>query len=195
MNQAQRYLFPLILVGMALVIGLTRLLAEPDRAVLAAVENQVQPSVQPESVAEAGEPTDCPIASAYPAEVRTWCADISAAAQTYGLDANLIAAVILQESGGNAAAYSRSGAVGLMQVMPRDGLAAEFMCINGPCFAARPSMDELYNPQFNIDYGSKMLAGLINRHGEVREALRAYGPMDIGYRYADTVLSIYQNYQ
>jgi len=44
----------------------------------------------------------------------------------------LIAAVILQESGGDPSAYSSSGAVGLMQVMPRDGIAAEFMCVNGP---------------------------------------------------------------
>jgi len=108
---------------------------------------------------------------------------------------DLIAAVMLQESGGNPDAYSRSGAVGLMQVMPHDGKAAEFMCINGPCFANRPSMQELFDPQFNIQYGVRMLAGLIQRKGDVREALRAYGPMDAGYTYADKVLTIYQNYR
>jgi soluble lytic murein transglycosylase-like protein len=56
-------------------------------------------------------------------------------------------------------------------------------------------MEALFDGQFNIDYGTRMLAGLINKHGDLREALFAYGPMDIGYRYADTVLSIYQNYQ
>ena len=85
--------------------------------------------------------------------------------------------------------------MGLMQVMPRDGLAAGFMCINGPCFAARPSMQELYDPEFNISYGTQMLAGLIERHGNARDALRAYGPMDMGFRYADIVLGIMNRYQ
>jgi hypothetical protein len=39
-----------------------------------------------------------------------------------------------------------------------------------------------------------MLAGLINRLGSLREALKAYGPMDMGYSYADRVLAIYENY-
>jgi soluble lytic murein transglycosylase-like protein len=107
----------------------------------------------------------------------------------------LIAAVILQESGGNSMAYSSSGAVGLMQVMPRDGLAAQFQCVNGPCFASRPAIAELQDPAYNIEYGTRMLAGLVSRTGEVREALKAYGPMDRGYSYADTVLAIYENYR
>ncbi len=102
---------------------------------------------------------------------------------------------MLQESGGNADAYSKSGAVGLMQVMPKDGLAASFQCSGGPCFSARPSMQELYDPEFNISYSTHMMAGLIQKFGDVREALRAYGPMDMGYGYADIVLNIYQRYQ
>ena len=83
----------------------------------------------------------------------------------------------------------------LMQVMPRDGIAETFICQNGPCFSARPSMAELYDPQFNISYGVKMLAGLQHREGNMREALRLYGPMDVGYSYADLVLNIYENYR
>jgi len=83
----------------------------------------------------------------------------------------------------------------LMQVMPRDGLAANFMCKNGPCFASRPSMEELFDPEFNIAYGTRMLAGLINRTGDIREALRAYGPINVGYYYADLVLKIYEAYR
>ena len=82
-----------------------------------------------------------------------------------------------------------------MQVMPRDGLAADFMCSGRPCFTSRPSMEELFDPQFNIEYGTRMLAGLIERYGSVREALRAYGPMDVGYYYADLVLDIYESYR
>lgn len=138
---------------------------------------------------------DCSIGSSYPENIRQWCSLIEKHAAQSGLDPNLIAAVMLQESGGNARAYSSSGAVGLMQVMPRDGIAASFMCANGPCFASRPSMDELYDPDFNIQYGSRMLAGLVSKHGSVRDALAAYGPMNVGYYYADKVLTIYERYQ
>lgn len=100
---------------------------------------------------------------------------------------------MLQESGGQADVISDSGAVGLMQVMPRDGIAAFFECINGPCFASRPTTQELLDPEYNIDYGVKMLAGLIDRLGSTREALKAYGPMDVGYSYADKVLAIVDN--
>jgi soluble lytic murein transglycosylase-like protein len=79
--------------------------------------------------------------------------------------------------------------------MPRDGIAASFDCINGPCFANRPTIEELQDPSFNIEYGTHMLAGLIARLGNLREALKAYGPMDVDYRYADTVLAIYENYR
>jgi hypothetical protein len=82
-----------------------------------------------------------------------------------------------------------------MQVMPRDGLAADFMCINGPCFASRPTIAELQDPEFNLAYGSRMLANLYAKHGTYREALFRYGPMDMGYRYADLVLNIWENYQ
>jgi soluble lytic murein transglycosylase-like protein len=136
----------------------------------------------------------CKLSKKYPESILQWCKEITHYAESKNLDPGLIAAVMLQESGGNPSAYSKSGAVGLMQVMPRDGLAASFMCINGPCFANRPSIQELQDPDFNIDYGTKMLAGLVSKQGNVRDALRAYGPMDVGYYYADKVLGIYQSY-
>jgi soluble lytic murein transglycosylase-like protein len=105
-----------------------------------------------------------------------------------------VAAVIWQESGGDPLAYSRSGAVGLMQVMPRDGIAAKFVCVNGPCFASRPSSEQLRDPAFNVAYGTRMLGELLQRHGNLRDALKAYGPMDRGYSYADKVLTLYQQY-
>ena len=46
-----------------------------------------------------------------------------------------MAAVMQIESQGNPQAYSPSGAAGLLQVMPRDGLAANFMCADGLCFS------------------------------------------------------------
>ena len=138
---------------------------------------------------------NCQMSLSYPIGILQWCVIITEQSIQVGLPADLIAALILQESGGDASAYSGSGAVGLMQVMPRDGIAAEFECINGPCFASRPTIEELQDPEFNVEYGSQMLAGLIATLGSQREALKAYGPMDVGYSYADRVLAIYEKYR
>lgn len=82
-----------------------------------------------------------------------------------------------------------------MQVMPRDGLAANFRCKGKPCFEDRPTIVELKDPEFNLHYGTRMLSSLARKYnGDMREALRAYGPMDMGYRYADIILSLYKKY-
>ncbi len=143
----------------------------------------------------AGSEASCLVSHAFPEGIMQWCDLISRIATQAELPPNLIAALILQESGGDPTAYSSSGAVGLMQVMPRDGIAASFECVNGPCFASRPSIQELQDPQFNLEYGTQMLAGLISKLGDTREALKAYGPMDMEYSYADKVLAIYERYR
>lgn len=123
--------------------------------------------------------------------VQPWCDLINTYAGKYNIDPYLVAAVMTQESGGQSDIISASGAVGLMQVMPNDGVASSFMCANGPCFAARPSTQELMDPEFNINFGVKFLAGLVGKYGSIRDALAAYGPYNVGYYYADKVLSIY----
>lgn len=138
--------------------------------------------------------TECGVSARFPQKVQRWCGLITQYGKKHNLPPDLLAALILQESGGNPDAYSRSGAVGLMQVMPRDGLAASFMCVNGPCFADRPSTQELKDPEFNIAYGARMLAGLVKKTGSYREALKSYGPMNVGYYYADIVLNLFQRY-
>lgn len=140
-------------------------------------------------------PGTCEVSSAFPDSVRQWCGIITGMARSHGLPADLIAAVIWQESGGDPQAISHSGAVGLMQVMPSDGTAASFECINGPCFSNRPDTDQLFDAEFNVQYGTSMLVRLIERHGNLRDALKAYGPMDRGYEYADRILQLYQQYR
>jgi soluble lytic murein transglycosylase-like protein len=155
-------------------------------------------TIEDQSVAQEEQPAradTCEVSPRYPEKILQWCNIISHFATQAELPPNLIAAVILQESGGDANAYSSSGAVGLMQVMPRDGIAAKFECINGPCFASRPIIEELLDPTYNIEYGTQLLSGLIDRRGSLREALKAYGPMDMDYRYADNILAIYKNYR
>jgi len=157
---------------------------------------EVAYAAEPPQAAESSEAQDtCQVNLSYPIEILQWCRIITEEAIQAELPPNLIAAVMLQESGGDSSAYSASGAVGLMQVMPRDGIAAEFECINGPCFASRPTIEELLEPGYNIEYGSQMLSGLVTRLGSFREGLKAYGPMDVDYSYADRVLSIYENYR
>lgn len=199
MNGVQKAIFPGIVLSSFLIILITQFLSSPQTTVQAESgapsqseqANLTQTSEGPESDSNSG----CSLGSRYPEKVRRWCDVIESTSAEHGLDPGLIAAVILQESGGDPDAYSRSGAVGLMQVMPRDGIAADFMCQNGPCFASRPSMEELFDPNFNISYGVNMLAGLASKKGDIREALRAYGPMDSGYSYADLVLTINENYR
>jgi soluble lytic murein transglycosylase-like protein len=195
---------PAVFIGCLIVIWIATVAAAkmPAQEIMAptltaVAENSTSKNlVEPVSkVPAAGlENENCVLSLHFPAEIQQWCALIEGAAQDTRLPASLIAAVMLQESGGNPTAISHSGAVGLMQVMPRDGKAAEFMCVNGPCFASRPTTEELLDPALNITYGSQLLADLYAKYGTYREALYKYGPMDMGYRYADLVLNIWNNY-
>ncbi len=193
MNKYQKAILPGLITGCLTLIGLSQLLMRPGLTVNAAAPSAVDADT---SVNDAAISAGCVISASYPESIQQWCTLISTAASQYGLDANLLAAVMLQESGGAADAYSVSGAVGLLQVMPSDGIAAGFMCANGPCFANRPTTQELLDPAFNIDFGARYLSGLIQRYdGDTREALRSYGPLNMEYRYADIVLTILQNHQ
>lgn len=179
MTSTQKAIIPGIAFGILVLVLLNRL---------------VNPTIIAEAATEAvmvENPTQqCEFFDRYPAQVQPWCGLIEQATSKYGVDSLLVASVMLQESGGQPEIMSTSGAVGLMQVMPRDGIAAGFQCINGPCFASRPTIEELKDPAFNVDYGVRMLAGLIEKRGDIREGLKSYGPYDVGYRYADQVMTI-----
>jgi len=138
---------------------------------------------------------DCDTNWKIPPRVRNWCRWIDEYAVHWQVNPLLIAAIIQQESGGNASAISRNGAVGLMQIMPGDGKALAFECISGPCFSDRPPTQLLLNPEYNISYGAELIANLLEATGNLREALHAYGPMEVGYDYADQVLSLMEHYQ
>jgi soluble lytic murein transglycosylase-like protein len=79
----------------------------------------------------------------------------------------LVKAVIQQESSGNPNAVSRKGAKGLMQLMPG---TAKDMGVSDP-----------FDPQQNVEGGSKYLAKQLEDFGDTRIALAAYnaGPQRI----------------
>ncbi|MBG0771120.1 MAG: transglycosylase SLT domain-containing protein [Anaerolineaceae bacterium] len=186
---------PAVFIGCLIVVWLGTVAASrmPSEVLLAPTQTALA-EAQSQQATIVENSSECTLSTGFPAAVRQWCPQIETAAQEVGLPAALIASVIVQESGGDPTAYSSSGAVGLMQVMPRDGLAADFMCVNGPCFASRPTIAELEDPAYNIQYGSQYLAGLVEKFGSYREALYKYGPMDMGYHYADLVLNIWGTY-
>lgn len=192
-----------LFIGIVAVIFLTKAIST-DASNLEKKNDGIDVSVSPgEYKQERTETSDhtenellisCGVSKKFPEDILKWCPLITVHSVRVGLEPNLIAALIWQESGGDQYAYSRSGAVGLMQVMPKDGIAATFMCVNGPCFSKRPTIKELENPDFNIKYGTKMLSQLLNKKGNLRDALKAYGPMDVGYSYADKVIGLYKRY-
>ena len=202
MKNPNRFIFLGVIAGITVLILFATHLSKPNEVVIASNNTETIPNKE-EMMGENkinGENVEsdkltCSLPLSYPELVLQWCEVIENSARKFNIDQRLIAAVILQESGGQPEAYSASGAVGLMQIMPSDGIAANFQCINGPCFSSRPTINELYNPEFNIEFGSKMLINLIETHGNWRDALKYYGPMDVGYYYADIILNIYENYQ
>lgn len=122
----------------------------------------------------------------YGTSVRQWCGLIEKYADRFDVSPSLIAAVIAVESSGNPSAISEDGAVGLMQVMPRDGVARKKF---GDMFRNRPSAARLRDPDFNVMYGTRMLSNLIEKYG-LREGLKRYGPAGVGYTYADKIISV-----
>lgn len=83
------------------------------------------------------------------------------AAQTYGVDVNLLTAIARQESNFTATATSSSGAMGIMQLMPA---TAQGLGVN-----------DAYNPYENIMGGTKYISQLLSRYnGDVSLALAAY---------------------
>src|SRR5882724_255062 len=93
---------------------------------------------------------------------------ISSAAQNHGVDADLIVSVITAESKFNPKAISRKNARGLMQLLPGT--------------ATRLGVRNIFDPQENIEAGTKYLRELLDRYdNNLALALAAYnaGPQRV----------------
>lgn len=79
----------------------------------------------------------------------------------YGIDPDLVRAVIRMESGGKADAVSRKGAMGLMQLMPGTARMLE--------------VDDPFDPVQNLEGGIKYLSILSDKYnGDLSKTLAAY---------------------
>jgi len=94
---------------------------------------------------------------------------VRAHARNYRLRPELLAAVIYQESKFEPRARSSSGAIGLMQLQPA---TAEGIALHTG--GSRFRLDDLYDPELNIRYGSWYLRHLLDKYGNERVALAAY---------------------
>ena len=90
-------------------------------------------------------------------------------ARNYDLDPALLAAVIYRESKFDTNAKSRSGAIGLMQLLPS---TAKGIALHTG--GTRFRVEDLYDPEINVRYGAFYLRRLLRKYGDVRLALAAY---------------------
>lgn len=120
--------------------------------------------------------------------------EISRAAERYGVDYNLVKAVIKAESNFNPKAVSRAGARGLMQLMPQT--------------ASLLQVTDSFHPEENIDGGVRYLRYLLNLFNDnLSLALAAYNagenavfkyrgipPYQETQTYVQRVLGFFQKY-
>lgn len=104
---------------------------------------------------------------------------IYGASSKYKVDADLIKAVIKQESNYNPYSVSKAGAMGLMQLMPK---TAKALGVENP-----------FDVEDNIDGGTKYLRDMLNMFSQTKQlALAAYngGPGTMKKRGVDTIEEI-----
>ena len=94
--------------------------------------------------------------------------EIQRYSKEYNLNLNFVYAVVKAESSFNHMVVSKSGAIGLMQIMPQTAvwIASEL----NEAF----EIENLYNPEINIKYGCFYLRYLIDKFNNKTYALCAY---------------------
>ncbi|MBQ7307794.1 MAG: lytic transglycosylase domain-containing protein [Clostridia bacterium] len=90
---------------------------------------------------------------------------VSESSTKYEIEESLIYAVIKAESGFSSKSVSKSGAYGLMQILP-----------STMCYIMNEEIEKerLFEPEFNIEVGTKYLRYLLNKFNDIRVVLSAY---------------------
>lgn len=100
-----------------------------------------------------------------------YVSDVIYSAERFGVDPNLIYAVMKQESFFQEGAYSRAGAIGLMQVLYSTGkLVARKLEMKG----VLSSRADLFRTDLNILLGTAYLSMLLESYGDLNHAISAY---------------------
>ena len=99
--------------------------------------------------------------------LNAWNDYIQAASLRHGVPQELIKAICVAESGMNPLAESHAGAKGLMQLMP--------------ITAKEVGVTDVWDPEQNINGGTKYIAKMISMFGDYKTALAAYnaGPGNV----------------
>jgi len=158
------------------VIGnITRLYVSTDGASYVDVPSanidhyEAAPDPPADTASAAKAPSHPVLPSAFPARPQTDLNDVvNQASGRYRLDPDLVNSVIKAESGFNSRAVSPKGAQGLMQLMP--GTASQLGVPNA------------FDPQANVEGGTKYLRELLERYNfDLVKALAAYnaGPQRV----------------
>jgi hypothetical protein len=107
---------------------------------------------------------DVVLSSYWHPRVQQWSDLIVEEAAHRELDPDFLASVVWMESRGRSQAVGPVGAVGLMQVMPREA-----------GFTWRPTEEQLMDPSVNLFWGTRTLATVIKQgDGDIFNALAAY---------------------
>ena len=98
---------------------------------------------------------------------RHWLPQVAAVAERYGLDTELLLALVRVESCFDTRALSRAGARGLTQLMPAT--------------ARELGIDDSFDAEANLDGGARYLSQMLQRFGSEALALAAYnaGPGNV----------------
>ena len=115
------------------------------------------------------------------AELEKIYSAVQKAAKEYGVDENLIYAIIKQESDFDSTCTSSVGAAGLMQIMP-----SNFSYLG---------ISDAYDVDQNVDGGTKLLKEYLNQYGgDIQMALMAYngGPGTMQRRGVSSVGDLYK---
>ena len=99
---------------------------------------------------------------------KTFDAIVEEQAEEFGLDANLVYAVIKAESNFDPEAKSAVGAMGLMQMMPDTFRWMQTV------LGETHEEEALYDPEVSVRFGCALLKILLSEYGDLTAALSAY---------------------